>query len=289
MLLEDSANTLYIVGYPKSGNTWVTRLIADALRAYVLDEVMGPGHDVACEINDRLQFDCKQKLKVAKIHYPPNMFFDRVCANPKYIVYVYRDFRDVANSAFFYWNRKHSKSNMNGNMLSKLRYRVLQRPLLLYRYRVFVNGLAENTNEWFSKYVGHWSEHTQMWQEYLISDERVRHASVSYESLWKDPVGVLGSLFDTLGFAGRYSTNCLKEAVDRESFEGIRSYYGKRCETEQGKENITFLRKGSPQDWQNYFTRALGLRVATEVGTRLVELGYEPDCSWPYKLPRVRL
>lgn len=78
---------IYTTGIPRSGNTWLNRLLSDAL-------------DSPMEAQDRsLEWfgDRGGKYAIVKTHHR-----DREILDGKY-VYVYRDIRDVATSRYHYW------------------------------------------------------------------------------------------------------------------------------------------------------------------------------------------
>jgi hypothetical protein len=88
-----------IVGYPKSGNTWVTRLVAELIGCPVvgfLDYDDQP--EIAREgLNRRSDYQC------FKSHHQLHELCD-IDTNTKKIIYVVRDPRDVCISGAHYFH-----------------------------------------------------------------------------------------------------------------------------------------------------------------------------------------
>lgn len=100
-----SDKDIFIVGYPKSGNSWVSRLIADALDA----TITGFGTAVPLSAEDR----GKTEYTVRQLHLKPvdggDVFLKSAweACIPKWdgekIIHVVRDPRDIVISAMHYW------------------------------------------------------------------------------------------------------------------------------------------------------------------------------------------
>lgn len=83
---------IYVTGYQRSGNNWLTMLIAETI-----------GADVSCVLKRE---DTGKKHKVVQVHHGPEMLQTK---SP--IVHIVRDPRDVAVSVWHYWPQKYGSIN----------------------------------------------------------------------------------------------------------------------------------------------------------------------------------
>lgn len=87
--------TVVIAGYPKSGNTWITRLVAELIQCPVVGFWKAPNSypEIACEGEDRISdFQCY------KSHHPFKSFRNERSDDEFYLIHVVRDPRDIAIS-----------------------------------------------------------------------------------------------------------------------------------------------------------------------------------------------
>lgn len=87
---------IYVVGAPKSGNTWISRLLGDALNS----PIGGAIHPRSGTRSKPLASE-GEKRHGDYIIYPEHMAFD--WSDGSTVVYIYRDPRDVIVSAYYYW------------------------------------------------------------------------------------------------------------------------------------------------------------------------------------------
>ncbi len=160
--IKNEYEKIYVVGYPKSGTTWLTRLLAD-----ILDSPAGNGmggldeEEIASDFNLQiLKRDTKPKYKILKTHLliPHLKSLD---TNLKKIVYIERDFRDVLISSFFYQREncdeklleKRSILELKENNISFFKY-------LKNRMRLW---LHIKNHKWKNT-VGSWSNHIESYK-----------------------------------------------------------------------------------------------------------------------------
>lgn len=96
---NSGTNEIWVVGWPKSGNTWVARLLGD-----ILDSPIRSG-SLADE-----GFDRKGDYLIRQYH----MVYTEYHENMGRIVLVVRDPRDVAVSMMYYWQRKSIEEIVRG-------------------------------------------------------------------------------------------------------------------------------------------------------------------------------
>lgn len=275
---------VYVIGFPKSGNTWLTRLLADALQAPVWSGVMRGSKELASEINSSLVPAEGASYKIAKVHWLPEVFFREIDDSPTYIVYLYRDFRDVVISAFFYWNKcKEASVRKKGKveLLSKPHllpvYLRNRRKLRRYVELFCVHGIAGEAETSIST----WSQHIDAWQHAI--PEETERIFVSYEQLLHSTHSTLATILDELSLR-KPSDKQIKSAVRRQSFDALKKHFRNLpddAEIPFGKTfNQKFLRKGASGDWKNFLSREMGEIIQRYHGAMLWELGYESDPHW---------
>jgi hypothetical protein len=231
-----SDKDVLVIGYPRSGNTWLSRLLGDMLDSPVTG--WESAHPLAEEGLDR-----KGPYTVRQLHLRPNSTieignaihnantFAVKCYDGERIIRIIRDPRDVAVSAWHYWDLKS----------------------LEYTIKAMGEGLPPFAG------VGPWARFYTEWQS--TSEFGLKSFNVHYEELFKHPEAALFSIAYFLGLIDYYGdmVAAIDIAIQRQSFavrqaelsgSGSKYMYG---ETIQLKN----LRKGIAGDWRNHFTPEL--------------------------------
>lgn len=222
---------IFVAAYPKSGSTWLTRLLADILNCPA-------GGSYPSEDDKELAsegWERPEPIVVRKGHY---WFVNANVLNPgphqlclehlleERIVHIVRDPRDIAVSASLY----HDK------------------PL-----RDVISGMVKGTQyglpPWAS-YVKRWRELAQS-QEYLIQ-------TIRYEDLLKNAVETMEKLLHSLALP--YDPLRLPDAVHRQQFTNrwFADLADKTIDKEKRDLNVKLMRRGVSGDWRKYFDRKLG-------------------------------
>lgn len=199
---------IVVVGYPKSGNTWLSRLLAEAVRCPVRGFWGNPGlDDVAIEGLDRAS-----PHDLYKAHHPLRRL--REIGVVHHLVSIVRDPRDVACSGAHYFPVK--------------------------RYNE-AHGTAVDPHEAMVRTVvaggcyAHcgipWSDHVE---QYLDHADCI----VKYENLLLDGAGELRRVLDTLGIPR--TDDEIREAIERQSFARVRE----RDASSADARRLRHLRKG---------------------------------------------
>lgn len=244
---------ILVVGFPKSGNTWLSRLLSDAL-GWPVRGINGARPLAEC--GD----DHAEGHVIRQLHLYPSACGDSYGAIPsqytyntnKYhiehrIIHILRDPRDVAVSINHYWGIKN-----------------LQRTIT----DVMDNGAHPLWGCGWIKYIDAW-----------------RRASVPvietrYEWLHADPVLELQRLLDRMGL---HSTQSLGEVVTRQQIDAKRAAIrGDESENyAHGKgAQLCNLRTGRVGDWKAEFDSENIIAFAERFTDQLIELGYETDRDW---------
>jgi hypothetical protein len=272
---------IYIVGFPKSGNTWLTRLVADALDA---PAGSGMGIEDKNEIASYVDSNRKQNsnIKVLKTHFLPDKHLELEKGN-HHVIYIFRDFRDVLISAFFYKNAKVSedlskllttKQFLNLKIGSKIKF--VQNRNKFYNF-------AKNLCKTWSTDVGSWSENIKEWRS--INNENILSKSfTTYEKLLSNPEKELEKIFNNIKL--NVDKSRIKEAINNQSFKTkIEKIEKEDNEIPLGKDfNKRFMRKGKSGDWVNFLTKKIATLIESSNGVMMGELGYTQS-DWEDNLP----
>lgn len=247
---------LFIAGLPKSGTTWLKKmlisypgfheLLIPDVAAYEL--ATGGSHDYDLPPDMFSRF--KDMLVVTKMHVygsPHNVRLLRE-AGVKYVV-LYRDLRDVAVSHYFYvrqtpWHPEYP----------------------VYKDLSVQEGLATFADQLLMPFAD-W-----IWLWHQNRDPNMS-LKVRYEGMLADTVGVMTQVAEH--FELDSSAETINEIVEAHSFKSLS---GGRSRGEES--NSSFFRKGKSGDWKNYFSPELKATYKGMIGDFLIELHYEQDYSW---------
>lgn len=235
----------FVSEHPKSGGTWVARMLADYLR---------------------LPFPQRSRLPVMRAAIVHNHWAHHPRRVPT--LYVYRDGRDVMVSLYFHLLRRINAGASPLDAMLRRQYEGILGPEfcpdeIRRRLPVFIRHELTDPHGTTRP----WHEHTTSW---VLSAKDA--ACVSYESLLADATAVLRSALE--GFGLRVDVDRLASTVERHSFQ---QQSGRPPGTE---DRSSFLRKGVAGDWRNHFTREAAESFNQLAGRALMSLGYEPDDGW---------
>ncbi|MCA9937737.1 MAG: sulfotransferase domain-containing protein [Anaerolineales bacterium] len=245
---------LFVAGLPKSGTTWLERMLASypgfhpllipEAAAYELRHGGSDDYDLPPNFFHRF----RQMLVLTKMHVHGSPHNARLLQNAglKYVV-LYRDLRDVAVSYTFYvrqtpWHPDYPH----------------------YRALTVAEGLARFARERLPAYAN-W---VRSWQ---ANGDPQLCLFIRYEDMLVDTPGVMRQVADHFGLDAGNAT--ISAIVNQHQFARLRQ----RAETTA---QTGFYRKGISGDWQNCFTPDLVANFKSQIGEFLITLGYEPDLSW---------
>lgn len=278
---------IYVVGFPKSGNTWLTKVLADVLQAPVCPtDIRGRGLEIASEVNRHLYPQVRPLFELFKVHFLPDVVLREVAKLPKRMVYIYRDFRDVTISAFFY---RHSFAETDVRITNCVA--LLPRPRASVRHwrgrRKLLEYVEKLTVDGWGPDVGTWCQHIEEWRDVSVRRTDMRSVSISYEELSLDTSSTLLRVVDELGLP-RPSDGDMQNAVGRHSFRAEKEYFRKLQDGGDiplGRDfNLRFLRKGVVGDWKSFLSPRMCQIIQQHHGEMLFELRYESNPHW-YRKP----
>ncbi|GAB4109194.1 MAG: hypothetical protein Kow00105_17670 [Phycisphaeraceae bacterium] len=239
---------LFVVGFPKSGTTWVCQLFAEYLGIPFAKQPLLP-------------------IGVQSVVHG----HERIWPDGPNAVYVVRDGRDAMVSMYFYLLRgmpMDAETGQPGSVHPRIRryFRSLDNledikshlPYFIEQQMLRPHGCRTN-----------WPTHVRTSLQAGRDDVPI----VKYEDLLNDGPGTLAKAVETLTGEPADMDRCV-QAIDKFSFK-------RQAGRDPGQENRSdFLRKGQAGDWKNHFTREAAEVFDRFAGDVLIELGYEKDRSW---------
>jgi len=235
---------VFVVGYPKSGTTWVCQLLADLL------QLPFPRYSL-------LPVGCP-----AVVHG-----HERVWPSYRRCAYVLRDGRDVMASMYFYLARQipDGPSPAVPRRLRRYFPDITDKHDTRANFPAFLRAQFEHPH---AARV-HWGRHV----ESALQNDRAGVARIRYEDLLDDGPGTLAAAAERI----------TGEAPDPERVAATiaKFAFSRQAGRSSGEEDrSSFLRKGRAGDWVNHFTPEAAQIFDRYAGESLVAAGYEPDRSW---------
>src|SRR5579872_736193 len=237
---------VFIVSYPRSGNTWTRFLIGNLLN---------PDHPVTfANVESRVPeiYLCsdRQLRNLAK----PRVMKSHEYFDPRYkrTIYLIRDPRDVAVSLYHYSMKR--KDVSDGYPLHEF-------------VRRFIAG------EFFED-CGTWEEHILSW----LSPRRDKNGFLflKYEDLLANPLAGLAKIASTLQLEP--TPEALARAVELSSAAQMRNSEKKHSAdwklTKDTRQDIPFVRAAKAGDWQGKLSPAAARQIEQAWGPTMEELGY---------------
>lgn len=211
-------NTVFLVSYPKSGNSWLRFLIANSLNHdgnmklgfHNLHKIVPDSHSLKQREEVLMSEEFKNRLvRIIKTHDPCFSFYKR-----NRVIYLYRNSSNVIKSYHKY---------LNSRLANKIGYQDI------------VYGRTGNS-------FGTWFEHNKSW--FLSKNKRILY--VCYEDLRRDPFTQLRRIVDFIGL--NTSDVDLKRSIELSDLSNMKKIenefgYFNDNRTLEGK-NVSFVGEG---------------------------------------------
>ena len=251
---------IYVIGYPKSGNTWVARLLSD-----LLDSPIEAGDDPINQADNSKEFH--GYYRIIKGHYSRSNR-PAYISNHSKIIYIVRDFRDVLISGFFFSHNNFPEQKIVIN--SKERFSSFYK---LY----FYHQLRRMTKKWVSheltllrnfiyrspkNTVGSWNDHVEYW----IGQPNI--VVVRYEDLLNNPFETVEKILSGIDVCQHFLN--IDETIERQSFSNRKNGFLRSND----KANFKFLRNGGSGDWKRFLNEKAIKRIEITHGRVMRSLGY---------------
>lgn len=240
---------VFIVSYPRSGNTWIRFLLANLVLRKNIDFI-----NKEQILPDIYKNSNRTLLKIPSPRFlKSHEYFDS--RYPK-VIYIYRDGRDVAVS-YYRW-------------FQKFRF---------YKgtFDEFLEGFLKGTLDGY----GDWAEHINGW---MNNCGKIRKGALflEYQDMRKDTHRELKKVLEFLEV--ERTNEAIDKAVEGASFQQMASVEKEQeneaDELKQSRKDIKFVRKGSSGGWKKMLSREQRELFKEYFGKTLIKLGYEKDNNW---------
>jgi len=237
---------VYLVSFPKSGNTWTRFLIANL--AY-------PNENVGFENIHRLvpdpfvtwkrDFDRMSRPRIIKSHE---------CFDPRYprVMYIVRDPRDVVLSQYHY----HRKCNKIEDGY----------PMEMFVERFLAGQTCPH---------GSWGENVTTWLTSRHNDPRF--LLLRYEDMVADPHREMTRVAKFLNIPSDHDR--VTQAVERSAADRMRKLEKAQADksslTRDSRKELSFVRAAKSGGWRNELSEQLAGRIEGKWGHIMTFLGYE--------------
>jgi len=253
---------IYVIGFPKSGNTWLARMLAEMTRSNIAVSTPMDVVNAADNSSER-----NGRYVIHKEHVVKDV--DGVLQSK--VIYIVRDVRDVLVSWFFHCNRWIRPESIIGNALCKryLNHEVKKSINILrssieaefiaemrYRLRLLLRGKSDRM------IIGGWSEHVHFW----TCEPSV--VVVKYEDLLKDTEGELRRIAISLGLAIDFGQ--IPRVVFNQSFKKKKIDFQNKGDDK----NSRFLRSGKAGSWKDFLDISTVKKIECKHADIMNKFGY---------------
>jgi len=234
---------VFLVSYPRSGNTWFRLLIANIQHPEELRTYHFIDRDKM--VPDIHQHYTWEEMEKKEFDWSPIFVKSHFCFHPAYmmfpIIYIYRDVRDVAISYFHFHYRENAGLSFEE-----------------YLEKKFIPGKEP---------FGGWKEHINYW---LIKENSLMFYPVKYEDFLINTKECLMEVFEFLNL--HYEEKVIEEAIERTRFDRLKSI----AEKDGVHRKILGLR-GKSGGWKEVFSEKMLGKIWDYAGEEMEKLGYHQE------------
>jgi hypothetical protein len=237
---------VFLVSYPKSGNTWVRLLAANLTHPTEAVSLLGADRIVPnVDGQSRKYFEQMSRPRIIKSHYP-------FCQTYKRVIYVVRDPRDVAVSQYHF----------------QIKRRVLEEESPIDEFiPKFITGEVCG--------YGSWGENVASWLGARLGDPNF--LLVRYEDLLRQTLSEVERIATHLSLAS--TPELLTLAVERSSAKRMREMEKQEgtlwASTKNTRQDLSFVRSASDRQWCSKLSRESVARIEEAWGELMDVLGYQ--------------
>ncbi len=238
---------VFIVSYPRSGNTWTRFLIANL----IYQDGPVTFANIERKIPDVYKNTRNQLLKTPR----PRVLKSHEYFDPRYkkVIYIVRDPRDVVISYYHF----------------HVKYRKIEEGCPLDRYvSRFISGDIDEYGSW-GENVASWLATRQNSSGFLL---------LRYEDILEQPLRELAKVAAFLGI--QRTAEQFAKAVALSSADLMRDLEKKQAEiwvgTKKSRKDISFVRSATSGGWKSDLPEHLVAQIESTWGPSMKSLGYEP-------------
>ena len=268
---------IFLVSYPKSGNTWTRFLIGN---------LMSPDERITFANVERKVPDIYAESKMTLKKTPsPRLIKSHECFDPRYrrVIYIVRDPRDVALSAYHY-DRKGRNIPDGFPLETYITTRFMKTDEYFGSWGEHAGSWLVNSQnilqisrlkEGFLGTMGSWGDNVMSWlgarghdREFLL---------VRYEDLLRDAQREMTRISEFLGLAN-ISAEQIAQAVELSSAETMRkmemAQSNQWVTTKPSRKDIPFVRSAKSGQWQHVLPSVSVAEIEIAWGPIMKLLGY---------------
>jgi sulfotransferase family protein len=241
------SSDVFLVTYPRSGTTWLGFLLANVLKADLLDQLnIRTFVKYVPEINE--EYFERGSLRAYHELADPRIFLVHAQYDPALskVVYLLRDPRDVMVS---YWHfRRLTESKFNLTL------------------REFI----ESNDHWPCR----WDEHVAGW---MLQHKHPNLLVVRYEEMRRDTMGVLTRILDFSGISP--TKDSIEKAVHASRLENMKeleTQFGFALNGAMGLQGERFVRKGQVGSWKDELDETCLRILENKYSPVMGMVGYKP-------------
>ncbi|AKH67849.1 sulfotransferase family protein [Spongiibacter sp. IMCC21906] len=237
---------IFLVSYPKSGNTWLRNLIAN---------LVYHGQELDIEAIDKYVPDVyktrqyKLRAMTGRRYLKSHEYFDD---RYKCVINVVRDPRDVCVSYYFYLKKNYAISDEMG---------------IDDFCKIFVNGEVDNFSSW-SEHVGSWASINKNSKKYLL---------VRYEDIRLRPMELISEVASFVGVdvSAGGALHIISEKISFESMKEAEKKSEKKWkEVANTRSDIMFMRQGISGGWVDHLSEESVRLIEDTFRKEMKEYGY---------------
>mgnify|MGYP001086068038 CR=1 FL=1 len=229
---------IYLVSYPRSGNTWMRFLLAN---------ILYPDEDVNYISINKFVPDIHQHQNWERegVENPRFVKSHRMLQDDyQQVIYIYRDGRDVALSNFYYYQGEWAAPKWRGGDV----------------FEAYLERFIEGQEPY-----GDWKAHVNFW---LLRNHKIKFLPVKYEDLIENPMVNVRRVatFSELNV----KTEILSEAIFKSNYKELQKIQPR----DSVHPKLGGLR-GAPGGWKEMFTDSQNKAFWDYAGNLMEKLGYE--------------
>lgn len=244
---------VFLVSYPKSGNTWVRFLIANLVHPNAPVTFL----NIESVVPSIYILPDRELRKFSR----PRILKSHECFVPRYerVIYIVRDPRDVAVSYYYY----------------NLKKRLLPPGCTLDQYipRFLADDLDMRS--------GPWGDHVLSWVR--MQDSVEKFLLLRYEDMIAHPDTELDRVADFLNL--KSDSTGVRRAIDLSSAKNMRRMEEKQSDdwvfTKGMRKDIPFIRSATSGDWRSSLSIGAVAQIERAWGTAMQAVGYKLSKDLP--------